>query len=130
MDDKISLTDGSPIPADNSHTKIRSDGQQNGYVVLSADERAKGFIEPVRKSYVHTKCGAVTTMGVALAETYARNPFFYTGTFCTGCRNHFPVGQDGEFYWDRTNQKVGTKRSADHQEPFDTSAALATGVLK
>lgn len=34
-------------------TTIREDGQQAGYVVLSAEERAKGFVRPVRRSYVH-----------------------------------------------------------------------------
>jgi hypothetical protein len=125
MTDPRTLTDGSPVPADNSHTIKRPDGQQEGYVILSDAERAKGLVEPVRRSYVHTKCGAVTTMGAGLAETYARDPYFYTGTFCVDCGNHFPVGEDGEFYWDDTNQKVGTERGADHKEPFDTSAWLA-----
>lgn len=104
------LTDGSPVPADHSHTALKSNGQQEGYVVLSEAERAKGFVEPVRLSYVHTKCGCLTTMGQSLAETYARQPEFYTGTFCVGCGSHFPVGEDGEFTWDGTNQKVGTRR--------------------
>ena len=77
-------------------------------MVLSADERAKGFVRPVRRSYIHQKCGSVTTMGQALAETYARQPSFYSGTFCVACRSHFPVGEDGEFVWDGTNEKVGT----------------------
>jgi hypothetical protein len=34
---------------------------------------------------------------------------FFCGpsTFCCGCRAHFPVGEDGEFVWDGTNEKVG-----------------------
>lgn len=101
------LTDGSPVTPD--HREIDpSTGQQKGYVVLSAEERAKGFVRPVRKSYVHDKCGGVTTMGMALAETYARDPGFYSGTFCCSCRAHFPVGADGEFTWDGTNERVGT----------------------
>ena len=75
---------------------------------LTAEERAKGFVRPVRDAYVHTKCGAVTTMGRALAETYARDPQFYSGTFGCACRAHFPVGEHGEFVWDGTNEKVGT----------------------
>jgi len=31
-----------------------------------------------------------------------------TGTFCAVCRAHFPVGEDGEFTWDGTTEKVGT----------------------
>lgn len=108
---KTTLTDGSPVTPD--HREIDpATGMQKGYVVLSAEERAKGFVEPVRRSYVHEKCGVVTTMEQALAETYARQPEFYNGTFCAGCRDHFPVGEDGEFRWDGTNQKVGTRRPA------------------
>lgn len=107
---KTTLTDGSPVTED--HREIIKDGpragQQKGYVVLSDDERAKGFIRPVRRSYIHEKCGVVTTMGQALAETYARDPYFYSGTFCCGCGTHFPVGEDGEFLWDGTGEKVGT----------------------
>lgn len=82
---------------------------QDKYLVLSDEELAKGFVEPVRMSYVHLKCGATTKMGIAIAETYARNPEFYGGTYCCWCRNHFPVGEDGEFVWSGTNQKVGTR---------------------
>lgn len=121
------------------------------YLVLSDEERAKGFVRPVRRSYRHVgapgpryelrdltpeeherydrfgyvryepypegsaalgqywtqerldgagkACRAVTTMGVALAETYARNPAFYGATFCAGCSMHRPVGVQGEFIW-------------------------------
>ena len=107
---KTTLTDGSPVTA--GHREINpATGMQKGYVVLSAEERAKGFVRPVRRSYVHEKCGGVTTMGTALAETYAREPGFYSGTFCAKCRAHFPVGADGEFVWYGTNfkgEKVGT----------------------
>lgn len=53
-------------------------------------------------------CGTVTTMGAAIAETYAREPGFYGGTYCCGCSTHKPVGPDGEFVWEGTNQRVGT----------------------
>lgn len=157
---RTTLTDGSPVPEDGGHRRLKTNGQQEGYVVLSAEERAKGFIRPVRHSYVHIGppppqnlrdltpdeherydqygylkfepygperdpvtgkywnqedldrlgkgCGAVTTMGHALAETYARDPQFYSGTFCCGCGTHFPVGECGEFVWDGTNERVGT----------------------
>ncbi|HYQ47089.1 MAG TPA: hypothetical protein VER11_34200 [Polyangiaceae bacterium] len=80
-------------------TTIGADGMQKNYLVLSDEERAKGFVRPVCRAYRHDKCGTVTTMGQALAETYAANPFFYSGTFCVACRGHFPVGADGEFTW-------------------------------
>lgn len=81
-----------------------STGMQKDYVVLCEAERAKGFVRPVRQTYVHNKCGVATTMGLALAETYARDPKFYSGTFCVGCKKHFPVD---EFKWD-DGQVVGS----------------------
>lgn len=83
-------------------------GMQRSYLVLSEAERAKGYVRPLRASYRHEKCGAVTTMGLAIAETYARQPTFYGATYCAACRGHFPVGADGEFVWDGTREKVGT----------------------
>ena len=81
--------------------------QAEAYLVLSEQERARGFIRPVRRSYIHETCGAVTTMGQAIAETYAANPGFYGSTYCATCRLHRPVGPDGEFHWE-DGQKVGT----------------------
>lgn len=79
--------------------------QHEVYLVLSEEERAKGFVRPVRNSYVHAKCGVATKMGDALAETYAREPKFYSATYCVGCEKHLPVD---EFTWDGTNEKVGS----------------------
>lgn len=103
---RTTLTDGRQVYPE--HRNLRPDGMQNDYVVLAEEERAKGFVRPVRRSYVHLKCGVVTTMGQTLAETYARDPSFYSGTFCCGCAAHFPVGADGEFVWDGSSEKVGT----------------------
>ncbi len=133
-------------------------GLQEAYLVLSAEERAKGFVRPYRDAYKHvgarpkfevrdltpeeherydkfgyvkyegyptsetdgvtgrfwtqaqldSGCGTVTTMGRALSETYARDPHFYGGTYCAGCRKHFPVGENGEFVWVADGEKVGT----------------------
>ena len=96
MSDRM-LTDGSPVPEDGSHKELRPDGQQKGYIILTPEERAKGFVKPVRRSYLHKTCGAVTTMGVGLSETYARDPYFYSGTFCATCRSHFSLDQ---FTWE------------------------------
>ena len=100
------LSDGTQIYP--GHRNLKKNGQQEGYVVLAEEERAKGFVRPVRRSYRHLKCGVVTTMGQTIAETYARSPSFYSGTFCCGCGSHFPVGKDGEFVWEGSNEKVGT----------------------
>ena len=101
--------------------------QNEAYLILSEEERDKGFVRPVRRAYIHQfmldgsevpyplvtlegvgGCGVVTTMNQAIAETYARDPKFYGATYCVGCRKHLPVGENGEFYWDGTNEKVGT----------------------
>lgn len=136
--------------------EIKDNGQNKKYLILSEDERAKGFVRPVRQTYVHKGrlfdkgieileepyvadngktyvaivtvlvnedgtrkggtyitqdelhqynnndgfvggCGTVTTMSLALAETYARDPNFYGATFCTGCSKHIGVH---EFVWE------------------------------
>jgi hypothetical protein len=79
--------------------------QAEVYLVLSEEERAKGFVRPLRRSYVHDACGGLTHMGLALCETYARQPGFYGATYCVGCRAHFPVG---EFRWDEDGERVGS----------------------
>lgn len=81
-------------------------GPQNEvYLVLSDEERAKGFVRPVRRSYIHQTCGSVTTMGQALAETYARDPKFYGSTYCVACQMHKPVS---EFVWVDDGTPVGS----------------------
>lgn len=92
-------------PNDGCLNEIREDGQQQCYLVLSEEERAKGFVRPLRRSYKHLTCGTVTTMGLALCETYARDPKFYGGTFCCGCSAHFPVA---EFVWTEDGAVVGS----------------------
>lgn len=98
------MIDGSPETPDHRETDPVT-GMQKGYIVLSAAERAKGFVRPVRRSYVHKPCGTLTTMGLALAETYARCPTFYSGTFCCGCRAHFPLTQ---YVWEGTGEVLGS----------------------
>jgi hypothetical protein len=66
------------------------------------------FWTQARLDRIGTGCRAVTTMGRDLAETYARNPSFYGSTFCVHCGTHLPVGKQGEFLWDGTNERVGT----------------------
>ncbi len=115
------LTDGRPVTDD--HREINpATGQQKAYVVLTAEERAKGFVRPVRRTYIHAGlnptmngiflikpgehgCGARTTMGEALAETYARDPYFYSGTFCSSCKEHRPLE---EFIWPDDGTVLGT----------------------
>lgn len=96
--------------------------QNEAYLVLSAEERANGFVQPVRRAYMHIECpvdvpnhgkrdalgrlfGPLTTMSQAIAETYARDPHFYGATYCAGCKRHRPVE---EFVWDQDGTRVGS----------------------
>lgn len=97
------LSGGGPVTDD--HHELKDNGQQKGYVVLTAEERAKGFVRPVRHTYIHL-CGAETRMSQDIAETFARDPGFYSGTFCVSCRAHFPLVQ---FVWkDNPDQQLGS----------------------
>lgn len=129
--------------------------QNQAYLVLSEEERQRGFVRPVRHSYRHVGkapkyplrdltdeekerygdygyvkfevypedklpqtgrfwtqkelsnkgCNTITTMGQAIAETYARNPHFYGATYCVHCQMHLPVD---EFVWEGTDEVVGS----------------------
>lgn len=106
--DAVMLSGGRAVDGD--HRELNpATGQQKGYVVLTQAERAKGFVRPVRTAYRHQKCDRITTMSRDIAETYARDPSFYSGTFCSTCRAHFPVGEDGEFTWYENDGSEGPK---------------------
>jgi hypothetical protein len=145
-------------PQDPALREIEQSGMQKSYLVLSDEERAKGFVRPLRTSYRHvgirpkyllrdltpeehkqsdqygyvkyeeypesespvtgrywtraqlnSGCGSVTTMGLAIAETYARDPKFYGGTFCCHCGKHLRVGEGGEFVWIEADGSDGPK---------------------
>lgn len=102
----MSLTDDPKDPRLTHYTGPEEPGPQaEVYLVLSEEERAKGFVRPFRNCYTHDVCGVSTRMGTALSETYARNPKFYRATYCVGCSAHFPVG---EFRWDEDHERVGS----------------------
>lgn len=70
--------------------------QAEVYLVLSEEERAKGWVRPYRDRYTHDVCGTETIMARAIAETYAAKPTFYGGTYCCKCQKHLPLS---EFHW-------------------------------
>lgn len=92
-----------PDEARNSGKRLN--GEQQKYVILSEAERRKGFVRPLRYSYRHDTCGWPTSMARQIAETFARDPSFYGGTFCSTCHDHFPVEQ---FVWEGTDERVGS----------------------
>jgi hypothetical protein len=136
---KVCTTSGAPADQVRAEQTEKT-GQHGAYIVLCADERAKGFVRPYRDAYKHVgqrlgcddykrpegvmggvclncghtqpdhvqrngACNAVTTMGRALSETYARDPKFYGSTFCVNCNRHLPVA---EFIWTADGQQVGS----------------------
>lgn len=153
-----------PLTTDPNDPRLKHGGpdtepvpQQEAYLVLSDEERAKGFVRPLRLSYRHAGaqgpkyplrdltpeeherydsygyvkkevfpegssavgkywtqaaldaigngCQTVTTMGLAIAETYSRNPGFYGFTYCVHCQKHLPVS---EFVWVDDGTIVGS----------------------
>jgi hypothetical protein len=85
----------------------KSTKQHADHWVLPPEDRAKGFVRPLRASYKHEKCGTVTNMPKPIAETYARQPGYYGSTFCACCACYLPVGLNGEFVWLDDGKKVG-----------------------
>ena len=91
--------------------------QNQVYLVLSEDERAKGYVRPFRNEYYHVECplvkngrivteqSAATKMGFDLSATYARDPDFYGATYCVHCQMHKPVS---EFRWSKDHEVVGS----------------------
>jgi hypothetical protein len=150
-----------PVTTDPNDPRLKRGGedknpvpQQGVYLVLSEEERQKGFVRPVRHSYRHVGklpkyplrdltdeekerhpgyakfepypeselpktgrfwtqaqldegkgCGVVTTMGQSIAETYARDPYFYGFTYCAYCQKHLLVE---EFVWVDDDTQVGS----------------------
>src|SRR5207237_8172248 len=92
---KLCTTSGEAV------AKVRAEqteptGQHKAYLILCDEEREKGFVKPYRESYLHKSCGTETRMGRSIAETYARDPYFYGATFCVSCNVHRPLT---EFEW-------------------------------
>jgi len=82
-------------------------------ITLTDDERAKGFVRPVRPSYTHVGpedgsspgCGKPTTIPGRTAENFARDTGHYSTTFCPTCKSHFPVAH---YVWTGTDERVGS----------------------
>jgi hypothetical protein len=102
----MALTDDPTDPRLQHYVGPEEPGPQaDVYLVLSDEERAKGWVRPYRDTYEHEACGSITRMGTALSETYARDPKFYGATYCCVCRAHFPVR---EFRWTDDGKVVGS----------------------
>lgn len=86
--------------SDFDYGKTLPSGQHERYPssVHLGEDGMPAYKQPVRNTYRHRVCGAVTTMrGDDLCLTYATNPHFYGATFCCLCRTHLPLS---EFEWE------------------------------
>ena len=78
----------------------RLDGQHERHPTQLDGE----YVAPIRNQYLHDTCGALTCCGDSIAETYAKHPNYYGRTFCTRCRDYFPVS---EFTWEPDGVRLG-----------------------
>ena len=90
----ITTDPNDPRLAKGNDTEPREQAEM--YLALSAEELAKGYLRPVRNWYVHSVCNGQTRMPMACAQTHARDPWFYGGTYCCHCQKHRPLT---EFKW-------------------------------
>lgn len=84
-------------PGEFDYGEKLSDGQYENHPTIDEGE----FEQKIRDTYVHVDgCGASTTMKGDLPESVARDPSYYSKTFCTGCNDYVPVEEvewkDGE----------------------------------
>lgn len=77
------------------------DGQYQNHPSLPEDLPQT---QPVRFKYDHLKCSGQTRVPEVVAKTYARNPKFYSSTFCCTCKDYFPVS---EFVWSDCHKPIG-----------------------
>jgi len=108
------------VPVDDSHKQIDpTTGQQKGYVVLTAEERAKGFVKPVRGIVYPQGLRLPDEYGTALAETYARNPWFLQRHVCCACGAHFDLNQ---FHWKTASRWTQASRTAGQRKWLSETA--------
>lgn len=88
------MTDGEgPPPDDFDYGEKGEDGQYENYPTIDEGE----FEQPVRRTYRHEECDTTTSMREDIAESVARDPEYYSKTFCHGCGKHVPVD---EVHWE------------------------------
>jgi len=92
---------GDDPPGDFDYGEQQEDGQYENYPTIEEGE----FQQEPRESYIHDEefggCGSRTRMTGDLPESVARDPTYYTKTFCSGCGEYVPVEEvrwvkDGE----------------------------------
>lgn len=79
-------------PGDFDYGDKKEDGQYENHPTIDEGD----FVQEVRKKYVHEECGSSTTMSSDIARSVARDPDYYSKTFCKSCGDYFDVD---EFHW-------------------------------
>lgn len=81
-------------PDDFDYGEQREDGQYENYPTIGAGD----VQQAPRDTYVHVDgCGQTTSMTGDLPVSVARDPEYYSKTYCAGCQEHVPVE---EVEWD------------------------------
>lgn len=62
----------------------RDDGQYENHPTIEEGE----FQQSVHYSYRHTECGSRTSMSDDIARSVARDPDYYSKTFCASCEEY------------------------------------------
>lgn len=76
------------------------DGQYENHPTIDDGE----FEYPLRFKYEHTDCGGVTSLAKNIAESLARDPDYYSKTFCANCGDYYSLD---EFEWVEDGETVG-----------------------
>ena len=100
------LTDGSPVTPD--HREIDpATGQQKGYVVLSAEERANFDAAGALQLRARVRHGH--NDGPGIGRDLRTRPLLLQRHFLRRLPRSLPSRREGEFRWDGTGDKVGTE---------------------
>lgn len=96
---------------------VREQNQYEEYRYVKFEEYPKSENSIVGRFWTQNQldainkgCGFSTKMGTEIAKTYASNPSFYDKTFCSKCKDYFPVGKNGKFVWINQDGNISKER--------------------
>ena len=84
--------------------RITKVSQEKTETELSDNERARGFVRPLRNTNKHPECGGITLMSDKIAENMAKKPNHYDEMYCIDCKTSAPLDK---FIWHGTDIKLG-----------------------
>lgn len=95
----------------------KDEGQNNCYLVLSEDERAKGFVRPYRDSYVHV--GRKYSDGIRMLDKPEKSD--YNGKTYVAIANIFMKNEDG------TTSRGGTYITQEELDQYNETGGYIGG---